>query len=547
MRWIASRPKIYTWGDYEKLKHISERALVSYSPKMVVLYGPPGTGKTTWARSLPLHWVTYNKKGEACTDCVYVEVTPGDLASKWAGNPIRVMRYLFRLVEDISIQYADGRVILVFDEADAIFTRPSSVAGDYSLEFSQLLSEVKSRLGTILSKKVNLFIVLTTNFKDAIVRADPAIADRVSEYVYVGEPPFDVRFEVVRDRIDEVVGGKRLDMQIRSFSYDVDFLIGLLSAYGYNVVDVGVLSDSRMVLSLVSLMLVELSRVYDLKYHGVEKSFMRSVNNFGFSEAESFFDAGDRVKEFVGGLRGGSVRDEFLRLLYFSGGHRDIFYYDPLVFALMVSSLPKEVVIEINDLSVFTTFGIRMALAPAVFLTAPINFDRFHSMLDKYNKVVVRELSEGKILEPLRYLYKTGNLNDAVRMAESLPEEFQPFIRIAMITPTLMLPAIREKDSLEKARIILNTVTDTQFESNLWNIIRRLNVEKDIGLIQAIYKRHFLEGCTVTCTTPSFFNSLIIDKFLTKKPKSTLPQQQTTWTSTTAKIIQEARKTYHKP
>ncbi|MEM4584769.1 MAG: AAA family ATPase, partial [Ignisphaera sp.] len=109
------------YGDYRILdlivKQVSIDAMYGRKtrPHIVVLYGPPGTGKTTWVRNA----VAKHMIREDTLTGIYLEVTPGDFSSKFAGVPIA---FLKSLVNTVSV--TDFASVLLFDEADGILLKP---------------------------------------------------------------------------------------------------------------------------------------------------------------------------------------------------------------------------------------------------------------------------------------------------------------------------------------------------------------------------------------------------------------------------------------
>lgn len=146
--------------------------------------GPPGTGKTMAAEVI------------ACVlGLPLFTVSVANVVSKWVGETEKNLQSIFDEAQK-------ARCLLLFDEADVLFTKRTEVqrsADRYSnMEVGLLLQLVESYRG---------LVVLTTNIKDSI---DPAFARRFTFKLRFPNPDADVRLRIweallPRDRLADDV------------------------------------------------------------------------------------------------------------------------------------------------------------------------------------------------------------------------------------------------------------------------------------------------------------------------------------------------------
>jgi hypothetical protein len=546
-------------------------------PYMVVLYGEPGTGKTTWVRHVAKKYLFDNGvlKG------LYLEVTIGDITSKWVGVPLHTMRSVLD-----AIRSRDYMSVVLFDEADAIFTRPSQVTSGFTLEHMQLIADMKSQLSFITSQSYPTMIILTTNYKDAIARTDEALADRIIAWLEVPPPPLEIREKMLErtlytlmrsllpygtvigelakfralwyNSVHFVAGSKsrELGYSLRWYTpilpYDADYLIGLLTAWGWNPLDPKLKLDYTFrealrvwdpenpiykVYGRVLTTLIELYRAYMMDKHKVEKSFLRAfsvlkrgVEDTARLHVQMYVDLLDALKLYKKGVmeddpakirealsilarigfkpskEARSTKAAFenlkIRLSRFYTSSLFTHPINPVILMLNIAkySVSKEFIALVDDtLSLITpiTWGIRLIYAPAVLGTvksltnihADINL--FKVRLDVYNKLVIQELRSGKLLEPLRIMYTDPDLDrawkKAVSAANRLPEDYQPFVKMALLPLKELHPVIHAGNVEEKARRLYNILKDRiKHADSLWEMAKELGIAEDLEAIPTV-------------------------------------------------------------
>ena len=550
------------YGDYEILDALAAQLRQEFEdpyfeprPYMVVLYGPPGTGKTTWARQIGRKYLFDGGvlKG------LYLEVGVGDIISKWVGVPLHTMRSVIDAVRS-----KDYMSVLLIDEADAIFMRPREATSGYTLEQIQLIADLKSQLTFITNQFYPTMIVLTTNYKDVIARTDEALADRIIAWVNVPPPPLSVKERILsralsstmKDLIkysspiglltkfralwytsgafyyttEEVAERFKRELKLRWYTpilpYDADYLVGLLSAWGWNPLDpsikldVGTIEAVRVwdpenpvlkVYAKVLVTIIELSRIFYGSEHRISKSFLRAYATLkrGIEDASRYW-----VQVYVEGLEAlGKLHDGLERSNYhlvrealtilrkvrvkvdegvdikelheeledmygnaYNAGLRN----QPLIPSVLLMSIAKyitsrefmQLVNDIMSLATPITLGIRYIFGTLTFRPPRTYTSSSYTVgagvvgLNLYNKLVVNELREGPILKPLRVMYTVRNTSEAwgkaLEAVEKLPEDYRPHIKYALLPLKILHPVIHTADELGKARLLYEIVSDRE-------------------------------------------------------------------------------------
>jgi SpoVK/Ycf46/Vps4 family AAA+-type ATPase len=142
----------------------------------VLLSGPPGTGKTMVAGLIARE-----------LDLDLYQVDLSQVVSKWVGETEKQLATIFDAADA-------GHVLLLFDEADALFARRTEVKGAVdryaNLEVNYLLQRIESFGG---------ITVLTTNLDASI---DPALTRRLAAHVRFWPPDQDERAALWRGLLD---------------------------------------------------------------------------------------------------------------------------------------------------------------------------------------------------------------------------------------------------------------------------------------------------------------------------------------------------------
>ncbi|MEM1829972.1 MAG: ATP-binding protein [Desulfurococcaceae archaeon] len=541
------------YGDYRILDVIVRQIDTDWmyrrksNPHIVVLYGPPGTGKTTWVRNAV---AKYMISGDTLHG-IYLEVTPGDFSSKFAGVPVAFLKTLIEVVST-----ADFPSVLLFDEADGILLKPREASGGIEIEQHRLVSEFKSALSILLSMDYPLAVIFTTNYKDTIVRADPALADRVTAWIEVPPPPNWARIAMAKKllppvfrRIWEVsppilqanalralksgaepptlnsVWSRNQYISIKMpwlipvMPFEADYLIGYLVAWGWNplekdLADALTLDFSRAValwdednplLKVYArgiLSEMEMMRRFEEGKHKIEKSFLRTFHSArrGVDEFEKILTISykpfwfDVLSDYNEKMLGERAKDsiEWKR--------------NQLVCSLMVHGVPPSllhhsiskctpsrdfinIVNQVLNTGGIVTNAIRHIYLPflASYSEDPmVRFIELRKRIGMYNKLLYRELREGRILEPIRIMLMEKDLekawSEAKKSLDGLDSEMRPYIGAALAVAKMLHKAIHTVDLEAKGIALFETYGNP---SALIDIV--IKIADELGVKEWLY------------------------------------------------------------
>jgi SpoVK/Ycf46/Vps4 family AAA+-type ATPase len=167
---LRKRDQVYeAWGFAEKVgRGTGVTALFS---------GPPGTGKTMCAGLIA-----------ADLGIELYQVDLSKITSKWLGETEKNLAALFDAAEA-------GHAILLFDEADALFGKRTSVKSSNDRHANQEVNYLLQRLESFVG-----VCILTTNFDSAI---DEAFRRRLSVHVRFPVPELEERAKLWRALLPE--------------------------------------------------------------------------------------------------------------------------------------------------------------------------------------------------------------------------------------------------------------------------------------------------------------------------------------------------------
>src|SRR5260221_727750 len=176
----------------------------------VLFYGPPGTGKTLTATVLG------NETGK--------EVFKIDLSmvvSKYIGETEKNLELLFARAEDKDW-------ILLFDEADAIFGKRTSVKDAHDKYANQEVSYLLQRI-----EEFNGLVILATNMKNNI---DDAFIRRFNDIVKFSIPNEEERKEIWEKSFPENAGYGDIPNQVKKYEISGGNIINTIHFAGIQAV-----------------------------------------------------------------------------------------------------------------------------------------------------------------------------------------------------------------------------------------------------------------------------------------------------------------------
>lgn len=556
-------------------------------PYLVVLYGPPGTGKTTWVRNVARETLVHDEvRG------VYLEVTPGDLQSKWVGVPLNTLQAIFDCVRTRNIMS-----VVLFDEADGIFVRPQDASSGFTLEWNQLVSEAKASLSAITSENIPTLIALTTNYKESIIESDPALADRVTAWIEVPPPPVSVKEQILaktlarmveniwtlenaftqlnllktlKEDLPPVMSGDGRGWVFPSLPFDADYIIGYLSAWGWNPLDeefipaltmdfrdaVRLWDVNNPILKVYArglLTEVEVARVYISKTQNISKSFLRMFTTmkrgiedfermyvdinvratkvlrkaeYSIDELYALRDLGAtyitrdnlsrKYEEIRDGFREAVIGSLFTSLMPPSLIHVMMTKY-------LFSDLLSKIVNDIQSMGGYIVAGLKHLFLPALLVSTDNPYENVASLryrIGLYNRFVKEQLVKGELLKPLRIIYTEKDSekawNEAVRALNDMEPDLRPYVAIALIPLKFLHRVIHTPDIEEKAKKICEIYFDREkYIEEAWKVAEELQVE---GWVYALLSKKtpsatFLVDTHISVVEMSFLNNDIFCYF----------------------------------
>ncbi len=170
---------------------------------LVVLAGPPGTGKTTLAGGLA------DQAARALGEKVlFAEVDPHAFPSQMLGESQRSVARLFdRTLPDLARR--GGPTIVLLDEVESLaVSRAGASLETNPVDVHRATDAVLAGVDQVARACPNLTFVATTNHA---VGVDSAFLSRADLVVDIGLPGAAAVEQILRDTLEQVVGGARLD------------------------------------------------------------------------------------------------------------------------------------------------------------------------------------------------------------------------------------------------------------------------------------------------------------------------------------------------
>lgn len=151
------------------------------SPKGLLLYGPPGCGKTMLARAAA---------SELGDDVAFFHIRPGDVMSKFYGEPQRRVHALEELVREAAPS------VVFLDEVDSLL---GSRDGDTQEHHKSTTNALLAWMDGFDTGDERVFFMGATNRAEAI---DEAALRRFAEAAEVGTPSAEARLDLLRRLVD---------------------------------------------------------------------------------------------------------------------------------------------------------------------------------------------------------------------------------------------------------------------------------------------------------------------------------------------------------
>ncbi len=175
---------------------IAEETGIAPISNRLLLYGPPGAGKSFFAK-------IYAKS----LDAEYTEVLFSDFNSKWVGEGVENLKYIFEAILSTASKNPDKKYVVTFNEIDAIVLPLGRLARNSSgHEISKIeeRSVVLNYMEILKEKVPNVTIIGTTNLSPRNNGLDKAAMSRFQNLVEVPYPDKEALFEALKMNLKEI-------------------------------------------------------------------------------------------------------------------------------------------------------------------------------------------------------------------------------------------------------------------------------------------------------------------------------------------------------
>jgi len=181
--------------------------LISWN-RLILLHGPPGTGKTTLCRTLA-HKLSI-RLSHSFSDCLLLEINSHSLFSKWFSESGKLVHKLFSHIEDLC---GDPKtlVCVLMDEIESLVAaRKTSLKNGEPSDAVRTVNAILTALDRLGRRYPNVLFLTTTNMTlsdsgSSTSALDEAFIDRVDIKQFIGLPPQQARYEILRSCLLELI------------------------------------------------------------------------------------------------------------------------------------------------------------------------------------------------------------------------------------------------------------------------------------------------------------------------------------------------------
>uniref|UniRef100_A0A0N4ZAI8 microtubule-severing ATPase n=1 Tax=Parastrongyloides trichosuri TaxID=131310 RepID=A0A0N4ZAI8_PARTI len=149
--------------------------------KGILLFGPPGNGKTMLAKAVANE-----------SNCIFFNISAGDLTSKWVGESEKIITTLFAMARNAK------SAIIFIDEIDSILCERSSTDSEVGRRMkTQFLIQFD---GCATEKNDRVLVIAATNRPFEL---DEAIIRRFPKRIFIGLPDEDARMKFIKNTLEQ--------------------------------------------------------------------------------------------------------------------------------------------------------------------------------------------------------------------------------------------------------------------------------------------------------------------------------------------------------
>ncbi|XP_057516693.1 pachytene checkpoint protein 2 homolog isoform X2 [Amaranthus tricolor] len=179
--------------------------LVSWN-RIILLHGPPGTGKTSLCKALAQKLsIRFSSR---YPQSLLIEVNAHSLFSKWFSESGKLVAKLFQNIQEM-VEDENNLVFVLIDEVESLAAaRKAALSGSEPSDSIRVVNALLTQLDKLKASS-NVIIMTTSNITAAI---DIAFVDRADIKAYVGPPPLQARYEILRSCVQELLRTRILNI-----------------------------------------------------------------------------------------------------------------------------------------------------------------------------------------------------------------------------------------------------------------------------------------------------------------------------------------------
>jgi hypothetical protein len=166
---------------------------------LILFHGPPGMGKTSLCQGLAQKISIRLNSSYKRTK--FIQIKTATLLSKFYSQSAKHVDEIFTTIEEMCAEDEEQFLCVLIDEVESIAnSRESSMNGEV-LDSLRATNALFTGLDRAM-KYPNVIFLCTSNMPECL---DPAFLDRCGLKTEVSSPPLAVKYEILRDRIQQLI------------------------------------------------------------------------------------------------------------------------------------------------------------------------------------------------------------------------------------------------------------------------------------------------------------------------------------------------------